>query len=154
MKKTVLVLIFTITSLLSGYSQTKKESIKELFVLMKLDSMMEKTMMTQLPFLLKMQGHSKDSLPDLRNAQDSIRRLLAPFQEIHKKMNEDMVGIYDKHFTESEINYYIDFYKSPFGQKMVNLQPEIQKELMAVSLQKYTREMVKALVEMKQKTKP
>jgi len=73
-----------------------------------------------------------------------------------RMINEDMVAIYDKNFAENEIKDFINFYKSPSGQKLVNTQPEIQKEIMTVFIQKYLPEIQKAtkakMEEMKAKT--
>jgi hypothetical protein len=41
---------------------------------------------------------------------------------------EAIVPIYDKHFTESEIEKMIDFWESPVGKKLARLNPVITKE--------------------------
>ena len=41
-----------------------------------------------------------------------------------------MVTLYSKYFTNDEIQYYIDFYATPAGKKMLELTPTIQKEFM------------------------
>ncbi len=55
-----------------------------------------------------------------------------------KLLNEDMVEIYDKYFTQQEIDDYIEFYKTKSGQKMIQTIPDIQKDIMSAMSAKYT----------------
>jgi hypothetical protein len=53
--------------------------------------------------------------------------------QFHKKFDADyvinqLVGIYDKHFTEDEIKELLEFYGSPLGQKVVAEMPKITRE--------------------------
>ena len=47
-------------------------------------------------------------------------------------MIADMSPIYQRHMTQSDVDAYIAFYSSPAGQRMVDLQPVITKEVMPV----------------------
>jgi len=58
-----------------------------------------------------------------------------------KLINEDMVTIYDKYFTESEIQKFIDFYLSPEGKKLIEATPNMQNEIMAIMATKYMPEL-------------
>jgi uncharacterized protein len=60
-------------------------------------------------------------------------------------INEDMVTLYDKYYTQNEINDFIIFYKSPSGQKFTKVSPDIQKDLMMVMMQKYMPEIQKTI---------
>ena len=66
---------------------------------------------------------------------------------INKMMNEDMVAIYDKYFTDSEIKDYIAFYKSPSGQKFVNVTPALQADIMNIMMKDYMGEIQKAVTD-------
>jgi uncharacterized protein len=95
----------------------------------------------------QVQSEGKDSLAKARS-QERIKATMPIMKDIAKRMmDEDMVVIYDKYFTESEIKDYIAFYKSSSGQKFVNTTPLIQKDLMTVMFQKYMPEMQKAIKE-------
>jgi hypothetical protein len=64
-------------------------------------------------------------------AQESISTYLAVFQ---KKFDADaladqLVIIYDKHYTEDEIKGLLQFYGSPLGQKVAGEMPSIAKEI-------------------------
>jgi len=54
--------------------------------------------------------------------------------EFQKKFDADavtgqLVGIYDKHFTEDEIRGLLEFYGSPLGQKVASETPKISREM-------------------------
>lgn len=51
-------------------------------------------------------------------------------------MVADMSPIYQRHMTQADVDAYIAFYSSPSGQRMVDLQPVITKELMPVLMRK------------------
>ncbi len=62
------------------------------------------------------------------------------WNEFKKEIKSDQLidlvtPIYAKHYTEQELNELINFYKSPIGQKTVNLLPVITEESMAVGQQ-------------------
>jgi hypothetical protein len=115
---------------------------------MKLDSVIDKTFSSIIPSMFnQMQSQMKDSTAKARS-QEAMKSSMSVMKDIMKRMiNEDMVAIYDKNFTENEINDFIKFYKSPSGQKLVNTQPEIQKEQATVFVQKYLPEIQKATKE-------
>jgi len=49
------------------------------------------------------------------------------------QMTEQLVGIYDKHYTDDEIKTMLQFYGSPVGQKVAAETPKIGREIQAVS---------------------
>ena len=63
-----------------------------------------------------------------------------------RMLNEDMLILYDKYFTQEEINDFIHFYKTPSGQKYINSTPEITKEMMTIMMQKYMPEIKNAMM--------
>ena len=133
MKKTISVSIILVLTILSTFSQTKQESIKELFTLMKTESMFDKLV---IPF----QGLQKDSISKVLTG--SIMNSMKPM--FKKIMDEDLVGIYDRHYTQKEIKDLIRFYKSKTGQKMITTAPDIQNELMSIVQAKYMGEFLKS----------
>lgn len=61
---------------------------------------------------------------------------------INKLMNEDMVELYNKYFSEKEINDMINFYKSETGQKMLSTSPIIMNDVMELFKTKYMPEIM------------
>jgi len=49
------------------------------------------------------------------------------------QMTEQLVAIYDKHFTDDEIKTMLQFYGSPVGQKVAAETPKIGREIQVVS---------------------
>lgn len=69
--------------------------------------------------------------PNDDKAQESINSYLAVFQKKFDvdALNDQLVGIYDKHYTEEEIKGLLQFYGSPLGQKAAAEMPKISKEI-------------------------
>ena len=66
--------------------------------------------------------------PEVRNKIISIYE-----EEIKKsftveKMNEFIIPIYDKYFTDDELTALVEFYESPLGKKVVSVLPQIFSE--------------------------
>jgi hypothetical protein len=135
MKKTILVTIILTVTTLTAFSQTKQESIKELFSLMKLESTFDKIV---IPF----QSLQKDSVS--KGITGSLMNSIKPM--FKKIMDEDMVRIYDKYYTQQEIKDLIRFYKTKTGQKFINTSPDIQNEIMSVLKSKYMGEFLKSSI--------
>jgi len=145
MKKAVLFFSICLLSF-NSYSQKKEASIKELFHIMKQDSLIDKMFHSIMPAInsqLKKQYPETDSM--IKNRYDKIEETnMQTLKTIMKKMlDEDIVSLYDKYFTQKEINDLIKFYKSPTGQKFVNVTPELSKELALIMMQKYVPEIHK-----------
>ena len=50
-------------------------------------------------------------------------------------VSNQLVGIYDQHFSEDEIKGLLEFYGSPLGQKVANEMPKIAREVQAATRQ-------------------
>lgn len=141
MKKLLFILTFCLAITANTYSQSKQELIRELFTVMQTDSVMDKTFASVFNTITgKMITQAKDSLSRAR-AQEMMKVMVPAMKEIIKRMrDEDLVSIYDRYFTESEIKDFIAFYKTPSGQKLTESQPAIQKDLTTIMIQKYIPE--------------
>jgi len=149
MKKIVLVFMVCLPLLMTNsFSQTKPESIKELLNLMQQDSIMDKMFGSMIPSMMnqmKSQFPVKDSLANVRS-NEIMNSTMQTVKDISKRMkDEDMVALYDKYFSQNEINDFIAFYKSPSGQKFINVTPDLQKDLMMIMMQKYIPEIQKTI---------
>lgn len=75
------------------------------------------------------------SVPDSDRGQQFVNAFAANYQ---KKFNPDevtnqLVAIYDKHFTDEEIKGLLQFYGSPLGQKFAAEMPKINTETQAMN---------------------
>src|SRR6266403_1715572 len=66
------------------------------------------------------------------------------------QVTAQLVGIYDKHFTEDEIKGLLQFYGSPLGQKVAAEMPKIGRETQAATRAASAKVAKDALAEMKQ----
>ena len=66
------------------------------------------------------------------------------------QITEQLVGIYDKHFTDDEIKGLLQFYGSPLGQKVAGEMPKINRETQAAVRSASGRAAREALAEVKQ----
>jgi len=64
-------------------------------------------------------------------AQALVNNYLSDFQKKFdvNAVNEELAGIYDKHFTDEEIKGLLEFYGSPLGQKVAAELPKINREV-------------------------
>ena len=49
------------------------------------------------------------------------------------QVNDQLVDVYDKHFTDDEIKSLLEFYGSPLGQKVASEMPKISREIQTQS---------------------
>jgi uncharacterized protein len=123
-----------------SFAQSKKQSVRELISVMKLDSLMSKVLDSMMPSFGLNESVDKESMKPVMKALNKI---------MQKFVEDDMVDLYDKYFTAFEINDFIAFYKSPTGQKSLITLPAIQKETMEIMMSKYMPEMMKSIEDSK-----
>jgi len=66
------------------------------------------------------------------------------------QITEQLVGIYDKHFTDDEIKGLLQFYGSPLGQKVATEMPKVNRETQAAVRSASGKSAREALAEVKQ----
>jgi hypothetical protein len=92
------------------------------------------------------------TVPDNDKGQAFVNAFAASYQ---KKFDVDqvtnqLVGIYDKHFTEDEIKGLLQFYGSPLGQKVGTEMPKISRETQAATRAASAKAAKDTLAEMRQ----
>jgi len=92
------------------------------------------------------------TVPNNDKGQAFLNAFAASYQ---KKFDVDqvsaqLVGIYDKHFSEDEIKGLLQFYGSPLGQKVAAEMPKIGRETQAATRAASGKAAKDALAEMKQ----
>ncbi len=126
------------------FAQTKRVAARELIAVMKQDSIMDKVFDSMLPSM----GVSIESLSNTNSKEyiENMAPMMKTMKAILKKfVDDDMVTIYEKYFTEEELNAMTNFYKTPVGRKFITATPEIQKETMTIMMNKYMPEIMKAV---------
>jgi uncharacterized protein len=130
----VLVLICMTSAVRAADSQPTEASVKQLLEIMRMRksldliaTQMDKIMQTAVEQAT--QGH-----PLTANAKQSVARCRADVHDTIRdelnweKMEPVYVDIYQKAFTQKEIDSLIAFYESPVGQNIVVKLPEAMKE--------------------------
>lgn len=139
LKKTILSLALFTSIAVNGFSQTKQEAIKDLFRLMKTDALIDKTF-NSIAASLGQQRKAERS-DDPKKVDEVLKASMNIAKEVSRNMiNTDLVILYDKYFTEEEIKRLAAFYKTPIGQKIVDILPDLQKEMMTIVMTKYMPE--------------
>lgn len=140
MNRFFLIIVLFVFTCSQAHAQTKKESIKTLFVIMQQDSLISKSFKVMTSSIISSMTSQMQSDTSLAAKMSKMMEKSMEFSKkfAMKLLNEDMVDIYDKYFTQQEIDDFIVFYKSKSGQKMINMIPEIQKDIMAAMSAKYT----------------
>jgi len=155
MKKTIILSIIFVATTFTSFSQTKQESIKQLFHLMQVDSTMEKTFRTVIPAITAQFPKENNDPAKSAAMNQFMSSLMSLTKDMCKKMlDEDLVVVYDKLFTENEIKDLIVFYNTPTGKKMIEKQPEMQMEMTRILMQKYIPELQKNIADSALKLKP
>jgi uncharacterized protein len=92
------------------------------------------------------------TVPKNDNGQAFVNAFAASYQKRFDadQVTEQLVGIYDKHFTEDEIKGLLQFYGSPLGQKVAAEMPKIGRETQAAVRAASTKAVREALAEVKQ----
>lgn len=141
MKKLLFLSILTISVTMSSVAQDKASDLTKLFDLMDTEKMIDGMMDNMIP-ALKQQASGQIKGDDAEvKFNKYIDFMMNEVKELSKKLvNEEMVTIYDKHFTQDEIKDLIKFYESPTGKKMLEKTPEITKDLMNSMMTKYMPE--------------
>ena len=105
--------------------------------------------------LLELTGSAKMGIQAMNSIITSFRSTYPNipqefWNEFEKKAKaEDLITliipIYEKHYTEEDIDNLIGFYKTPFGKKMIATTPLIMQESMAVG-QNWGKKMAEDIV--------
>jgi uncharacterized protein len=157
MRKLLLSLTVLLVLASQGQAQdsVKKEKIRALFALMHQDSLMAKMLdgMTS-SFVKSMSTMFNDSVykkhgVDVVKLREKLIVKSMQRSKVHalRLVNEDMVDVYDKHFTLEEIQDFTTFYQSPSGQKLLSQTPGIAKDLMDIMATKYQKESQQSMMQ-------
>jgi hypothetical protein len=133
-----------------------KEDVKKLFDVMASREQMDK-MMRQV--FAQMQSLNREEMkkrhPDITEAE--LARLDRQSEDVIKNfpldaMLSDMVPVYQRHFTKSDIDALVTFYSSPTGQKFLHEMPAVTSETMRVVYPRIQAEVEASLKRAEEKT--
>jgi len=92
------------------------------------------------------------SVPNNEKGQAFVNATINEYEKRYDvdKVNEQLVVLYDKHYTDEEIKSLLQFYGSPLGQKVAAESPKIFREIQETTRAEAARAVKDALQEAKQ----
>ena len=132
------MLVFTINITVFSAETPKQKKIKELFQVMDIQAATNEI--------------SQMMLNDTGNMKLSKNQKAAMQKEMQSMMDyvlNKQAELYDKHFTEQEIDDILNFYKTPAGKKIIEETPKITKELFTDLMENYYPDMIKRMEKIK-----
>ena len=127
-------------------AQTKEEDLSTLMEMMGSQKQIDDMVASLIPVF---QSSAQTSFGEESEAyQEYFNFLMEEVGRLSKKMmDEVMVPLYDKHFTQEEIRDLITFYRSSTGQKMLSESPKLMQEMYMSMMTTYLPELQQKLQE-------
>jgi len=128
-----------------GDAPASKEDIQKLFEVMQIHQQMHQVM----DAMMKQQSAMIHETLKQRYPQTSAERIARADQMIAETMKDmpmdamldDMIPIYQRHFSKTDIDAMSTFYASPTGQKMMREMPALTSEAMQASSARMQKQM-------------
>ncbi len=129
----------------TGDFPASREDIQKLFEVMQIHQQMRQVM----DAMAKQQTTMIDESLKQRYPQSSAERIARADRMIEETMKDmpmdamldDMIPIYQRHFSKTDINAMSTFYASPTGQKMMREMPALTSESMQASYARMQKQM-------------
>jgi hypothetical protein len=143
--------------------QPTKEQLTKLFEVMRLRQQMD-AFLKRVPAMVQqqMKAQTKQMVGSLPNGSALTAEQQAAVDKITTKymqralsvitideMVDDLIPIYQRHLSSSDVNAYIAFYESAAGQHMLDQQPAIMEEYMPIAVknaQEHSKQLTEDLV--------
>ena len=140
MKKIFIItmLVFTINITVFSAETPKQKKIKELFQVMDIQAATNE--------MSEMILNDTDSMKLSKNQKAAMQKEM---QSMMDYVLNKQAELYDRHFTEQEIDDILNFYKTPAGKKIIEETPKITKELFTDLMENYYPDMIKRMEKIK-----
>ena len=140
MKKLFIItmLIFTMNITVFSAETPKQKKIKELFQVMDIQAATNE--------MSEMILNDTDSMKLSKNQKAAMQKEM---QSMMDYVLNKQAELYDRHFTEQEIDDILNFYKTPAGKKIIEETPKITKELFTDLMENYYPDMIKRMGKIK-----
>jgi uncharacterized protein len=92
------------------------------------------------------------TVPDNEKGQAFVNATINAYEKRYNydRVNEQLVALYDKHYTDDEIKSLLQFYGSPIGQKVAAESPKIFREIQETTRAEAGKAVKDALLQAKQ----
>jgi hypothetical protein len=141
----------------SSQISASKEDIVKLFEVMHLRDQM-KLVMNQISAQMKSISHEQLRKRNPQITEEEIANLDAQSDELIKGMPidgmlDDMLPVYQKHLSKSDVDAMVEFYASPTGQKVLREMPAMTAEGMQAIQPRLRKEMDDAMAKIEDMAK-
>lgn len=140
MKKSLLIILLAALAL-NVSAQNPHDKTLKLFKLMEID----KSMNEMSGSMMAVFSQSKMFAGDQKKQKELVIFSQSELRKLIPQITADMVPIYERYFTQQEIQKYIDFYSTPEGKKLAGSAPIIQKQMLTNMMTKYMPQLQKKL---------
>ena len=158
----IMVGVFGLFSLSYAQEDVRRQLVEELLILTEVDKTLESTFemvkqmqMDQLKKIPLPEGLSEEDSEKIASMQGKIMDIVV--EEMGwDKIKGDIIDVYVDVFTKEELEGIIEFYKTPFGQKLIKKQPELMHKSMEIAQKQLTSimpKLQKAIQDMKETLK-
>ena len=140
MKKLFIItmLVFTMNITIFSAETPKQKKIKELFQVMDIQAATNE--------MSEMILNDTDSMKLSKNQKAAMQKEM---QSMMDYVLNKQAELYDRHFTEQEIDDILNFYKTPAGKKIIEETTKITKELFTDLMENYYPDMIKRMEKIK-----
>jgi hypothetical protein len=130
-----------------GDEKSHRAAVKELFKAMDLPKKMQDTLDQTLENQIKFQ-------PPLKPYREVMRKFLVKYMS-YESLEDELVSLWVKEFTENEVQELIRFYQSPVGKKVLSKQPEMHAKISQLTSKRIqaNQEELKKMIEEASKNK-
>jgi uncharacterized protein len=92
------------------------------------------------------------SIPNSEKGQEFVNTTINDYEKLYNvdRINDQLVVLYDKHYTDDEIKSLLQFYGSPLGQKVATESPKIFREVQEATRAEAAKAAKEALQQAKQ----
>jgi len=135
MKALFLLIVINVLFISKSPSQTKHDNIKELIVVMKVDSLARSALRQAIILQINRRNFAKKDSNAIIEFGNSFKT--EEQKTADKLIYTDILEFYDSNFTNDELKDLIVFYKSSAGQKALKLFPNIEVDIWKMLKEKY-----------------
>ncbi|MCF8128174.1 MAG: DUF2059 domain-containing protein [Deltaproteobacteria bacterium] len=135
----LLVVVGPVKAEVKPIDPSKIQAIKKLLELTRLEEVVmlsaENTLERFFPILKKASAQNNQAVSETIFAilKGSTLSLVKRQVSAEGGLTDRVVPLYDKHYTQGEIQKLIQFYETPLGKKVSALRPQVAKEAMVVA---------------------
>ncbi len=122
-----LIVILTTSSSGYAFSDNHKKAASDLLQVMHLDELISQTADSMLQLQLRQN-------PQLRPFKGVLKEFLNKYVS-GDRLKDDFIKLYTETFTEQELMEFLDFYKTPAGQKLLKAAPELTAQFAVIGQQ-------------------